>query len=119
MARSSSSDAGSSFTPMFGLNSPANMFPLTKAPRLPNIGFTSTPGVSGIIDLFNCLSSSEGLGIFTVSGILTFRGRHDAEGRALRVGDAGHPADGGDVHRLFDDLAAECHDLRCAGVDVL
>ena len=46
-----------------GPNSPANMLPCTNAPRLPNIGLTSTSGSSGIRPRKNCLSSSVGLGI--------------------------------------------------------
>src|SRR5258708_5603076 len=54
--------ASSSRTPTSGPNRPANMFPFTNAPRLPNIGLTSTAGSSGIRDRKNSLSPSLGLG---------------------------------------------------------
>src|SRR6478752_9769627 len=64
-ALSSSSPAGSSLTPTSSPNRPAYMLPLTKAPRLPNIGLTSTPGAS-VTRLRKCaLASSVCLGIFT------------------------------------------------------
>src|SRR4249919_449538 len=63
MAASSLRPASSSRTPTSAPNSPANMFPFTNAPRLPNIGLTSTAGPPGMSDLKNCLSSSLGLGI--------------------------------------------------------
>src|SRR4051794_19393390 len=44
-------------------NSPANMFPCTKAPRLPNIGLTSTRGSSGTRARKRSRSSALGLGI--------------------------------------------------------
>src|SRR5262245_50706669 len=43
------------------------MFPFTNAPRLPNIGLTSTPGASGTRPTKRSRSASVGLGIFTAS----------------------------------------------------
>ena len=64
-AASCSRSAVSRRTPTSGPNRPMNMFPLTNAARLPNIGFVSTPVASGTIDLKYVLSPSDGLGIFT------------------------------------------------------
>ena len=66
MAASSPASASPSRTPTADPNSPANMLPCTKAPRLPNIGLISTSGSSGSSDRKNRLSSSLGLGISTV-----------------------------------------------------
>jgi hypothetical protein len=43
--------------------SPMNMLPFTKAPRLPNMGLTSTRGSAGTSDRKRSLSVSVGLGI--------------------------------------------------------
>src|SRR6266702_5594279 len=61
-------------TPTAGPNSPANMFPFTNAPRLPNMGLISTAGSSGIRPRKNCLSPSLGLGI-SMRWLLTLRRR--------------------------------------------
>src|SRR5687768_12081014 len=66
-AVSSSEAASGSLTPMLSPNRPANMFPFTKAPSWPNIGFTSTVGPSGTRERKRSLSSSVAVGIFTVA----------------------------------------------------
>src|SRR5215831_7562013 len=45
-------------------NRPMNMLPLTKAPRLPNIGLISTCGASGTRPVKRSRSASVGFGIF-------------------------------------------------------
>src|SRR5260370_22217171 len=100
-------------TPTAGPNRPANMFPCTNAPRLPNIGLTSTAGSPGIRPRKNCLSSSLGFGISMrppdgpppqILGPLRSR-LDDAERGALRVAHSGDAADRG-VERLDQDGAA-------------
>src|SRR3954471_18113563 len=64
---SNSLSSRESFTPMVEPNNPANMLPLTNAPRLPNIGLTTTPGWSGTTRRNRSFSSSVALGISMAS----------------------------------------------------
>src|SRR5215472_6980875 len=124
IASSSARAASSSLTPTAGPNNPANMFPCTNAPRLPNIGLTSTDGSSGSTDLKNALSVSLGFGISIVApesrtGVPLGRrlGLVEAEHGALRVRDYGHLADRG-VERFHHDRSAQLLGLRHGGVRV-
>src|ERR687887_240059 len=63
-SRSARWSDSSSFTPTSEPNSPINMFPLTNAPRLPNIGLTSTRSSAGTNLSNRALSASDGFGIF-------------------------------------------------------
>src|SRR5690348_1593251 len=117
MPSSSARPASSSRTPTAGPNSPANMLPCTNAPRLPNIGLTSTAGSSGTTDLKYSLSASLGLGISMVRSLGSawpasgrHRGLEKAEHGPLRVGDHGHLPDRG-VERRHQDRAAQFGDL--------
>src|SRR5262249_27014800 len=67
MPSSSARAASSSRTPTAGPNNPANMFPRTNAPRLPNIGLTSTDGSSGSPDWKKSCDASLGFGISMVA----------------------------------------------------
>src|SRR5437660_12917383 len=62
--RSFCRSASTSFTPTSAPNRPMNMLPFTKAPRLPNMGLTSTRVSAGTRDWKRALSASLGLGIF-------------------------------------------------------
>src|SRR4029453_14501594 len=65
-ARDSSSG---SLTPICSPNRPMNMWPFTKAPRLPNMGLASTPTSSGTSSVNRARSASEGFGIFTATSV--------------------------------------------------
>src|SRR5579859_2106404 len=124
MPSSSARPWSSSRTPTAGPNSPANMFPCTNAPRLPNIGLISTAGSSGSTDRKKSLSASLGFGISMVAPCAYARppsGRRgrleDAEHRPLRIGDDGHLADRG-VEWLHHDRASQFPDLGHGGVRV-
>lgn len=54
--------SSTSRTPIVEPNAPANMLPFTNAPRLPNIGFTTTAGSPGISARNLSLSCSVGFG---------------------------------------------------------
>src|SRR4051794_418496 len=125
-----------------------NMLPCTKAPRLPNIGFTSTSGASGTRSANRARSASVGLGICTAASCRSAtcgRGRGtpgrcpgrsalglvEAHGVALAVLEPGRPAHAlhrGDpavpldarqvVDLEGDPLALEVAHLRLDVVDV-
>src|SRR5215218_4220088 len=95
-ASSSDCPSGGNLRPTSLPNSPMNMLPFTKAPRLPNIGLTSTPAACGASAWKRARSWSVGLGICTASPLL--RDRLDQVADALLgqvLGDVGlaHHAD--------------------------
>src|SRR5215207_6710783 len=69
-ASSSDCPSGGNLRPTSLPNSPMNMLPFTKAPRLPNMGFTATPGPSGTSEVKRARSCSVALGICTASPLL-------------------------------------------------
>src|SRR6266536_2450696 len=65
-------------------NRPMNMLPFTKAPRLPNIGLTSTPRASGTRLVKRSRSASVGFGIFISIPLSGSEGGDAAIGPATR-----------------------------------
>src|SRR5918995_6387018 len=66
-ASRASRSASGSLTPTSAPNRPMNILPFTYAPRLPNIGLTSTRGSSGTSERNTSFSASVGLGISTIT----------------------------------------------------
>ena len=133
MATSSSASAWPSRTPTADPNSPANMLPCTKAPRLPNMGLISTSGSASIKRPEELLVFLAGLGYlhrgllrrYAACGIApAYAGRcyssglaGDAEHRALRVAGHRHAADRG-VERFSQHRPAQFRYLRHGSVCV-
>src|ERR671910_851564 len=106
-ASNSACPSGGSLRPTSLPNNPMNMLPFTKAPRLPNMGFTATPGASGTSASKRARSSSVGLGIFMASAVRPRSGRDGLEDVPDPVlgdvaGDVGHADDADEVVAVDD-----------------